>query len=201
MANRGEPRTFLDSRRYRTDSCAKECKDTQNDAIFGWTSYQHLPVKCRDPQGSQIDFMYDHPNLHARVGVGLAENCVVDRYSALRNDPHQLTRDRCHIQLYERIFQGCPNLRPGEPNPALEGQLVQGTNNSLQEGISLPCKKSIMEQDTAHFIPLVPCMQGVQDPKHIVEPWVRGGDDTRSWVRRQEMLKMCAPEYLRKQRV
>ena len=193
-------RTFLDGRRYRTDDCAKECKDLQNDGIAGWTMYQHLPVKCRDPQGSSIDFQYDHPNLHSRVGVGLAESCVVDRYSQLRNDPNQLTRDRCHIQLYSRIFQGCPNLRMGEPNTDVEGPLVQGTNNGNLEGVTMPCKRSIMEAPMGNFVELLPCMSGIQDPKHTVESWTRGGDDTRSWVRRQELLKACAPEHLRQQR-
>ena len=193
-------RTFLDGRRYRTDECAKECKDVQNDGIAGWTMYQHLPVKCRDPQGSTIDFQYDHPNLRARVGVGLAESCVVDRYSALRNDPNSLTRDRCHIQLFSRIFQGCPNLRVGDPNPDVEGPLVQGTNNGGLEGISMPCKRSIMEAPMGNFVELLPCMSGIQDPKNTVEAWTRGGDDTRSWIRRQELLKACAPEHLRQQR-
>jgi hypothetical protein len=193
-------RTFLDGRRYRTDDCAKECKDVQNDGIAGWTMYQHLPVKCASPQGSTIDFQYDHPNLRARPGVGLADSCVVDRYSALRNDPNQLTRDRCHIQLFSRIFQGCPNLRPGDPNTDVEGPLVQGTNNGGLEGISMPCKRSIMEVPMANFVELLPCMAGIQDPKNTVEAWTRGGDDTRSWVRRQEMLKACAPEHLRQQR-
>lgn len=193
-------RTFLDGRRYRTDECAKECKDIQNDGIAGWTMYQHLPVQCVTPQGSSIDYQYDHPNLRARPGVGLAESCVVDKYSSLRNDPHQLTRDRCHIQLFQRIFQGAPNLRPGDPNPDVEGPLVQGTNNDTLEGSKLACKRSIMEMPMNNFVKLLPCMSDIQDPKNTVESWTRGGDDTRSWVRRQEMLKACSPENLRKQR-
>jgi hypothetical protein len=192
--------TFLDSQRYSSDTCAKECKDVQNDGIAGWTMYQHLPVKCQSPQGSTIDFQYDHPNLRARVGVGLAESCVVDRYSQLRNDPSQMTRDRCHIQLFERIFQGGPNLRPGNPNPDVEGPLVQGEGRAVSEGVTFPCKKTLMEKEMSNFIPLIPCMSDIQNPKYTVESWQRGGDDTRSWVRRQELLKMCAPEHLRQQR-
>ena len=194
------PATFLDSRHYNTDACAKECKDVQNDGIFSWQTYNNKPVKCAVPQGSVIDFQYDHVNLRGRPGVGLAEDCVIDQYSALRNDPAQLTRDRCHIQLFTRIFQGAPNLRPGNPDPDVEGPLVQGVANNLFEGRSLPCKKTIMEQTTSPFAPLIPCMQNLQDPKNTVEAWTRGGDDTRSWVRNQEMLKMCSPEHLRKQR-
>ena len=189
------PSVFLDSRRYKTDCCAKEAKDAQNDAIFGWSTYQYLPVQCEAPKMRSPDFQYDHTNLRARIGYGVAEGCVVDSYSALRNDPNQLTRDRCRVQLFERVFQGVPNLKPGVVNPDVEMPLVQGTSSTTLEGVSISCKKSIMEQTTHNPVPLLDCMKDIQDPKHIVEPWVRGGDDTRSYVRRQEFLKSCGHQY------
>jgi|Laugrespbdmm15dd_1035085.scaffolds.fasta_scaffold04782_1 hypothetical protein len=189
------PAVFLDSRRYRTDCCAKEAKDAQNDAIFGWSTYQHLPVDCKAPNMRSPEFQYDHPNLRARIGYGVAEGCVVDSYSALRNNPNQLTRDRCRVQLFERVFQGVPNLKPGVVNPDVEMPLVQGSSSTNYEGIQFSCKKAIMEKQTQNPSPLLDCMKDIQDPQHIVEPWVRGGDDTRSYVRRQEFLKTCGRQF------
>jgi len=191
--------TFLSSHRYGTDACARECKDAQNDDIHGWTMYQHFPVACEQPYGREPEFQYDHVNLRARVGVGNADACLVDAYSQLITAP---TRGRCRLQLFERIFQGCPNLRPGNPDPDVESPLVQGTSSkALEGGGQVPCGRDLFANPELHFTPLVPCMRDVQSVEHVVETgWVRGGSDTRSFVRRQELLKSCAPEHLRRQR-
>ena len=182
---------FLDSKNYSTDCCAKEAKDAQNEQMSNWRLYQHLPVPCDTPKMRSPDFQYDHTNLRASIGYGVSDGCVVDQYSALRNDPKQLTRDRCKIQLFERVFQGCPNLKPTVADPGQELPLQQGTSTTSLEGVQLSCKKAIMEQPTYQFVPLVECMQDIQDPKHLVESWTRGGDPTRDYVRRKEFLNRC----------
>lgn len=193
--------TFLDSRRLCSDDCAKEARDNQNNAIDGYMHYRFLPIDCNPPNARLPTFTYDHVNLRGRVGYGLAEDCLVDQYSALRNNPTQLTRDRCPIQLYSRVFQGCPNLKPGVANPDAEMPLIQGMSSGTLEGIQYPCKRQIMEMTTAHPIPMIDCMKDVQDPEHIVEPWVRGGDATRDYVRRQEFLTNCGASFERKQKM
>jgi len=190
-----KPAVFLDSRRYGSDCCAQEAKDAQNNAIYGYTSFQHLPADCHKPNMRSLDFQYDHPNLRASIGYGVADNCVVDSYSALRNDPNQLTRDRCKVQLFERIFQGVPNLKPGVPAPEKEMPLKQGISSTTLEGVQFSCKKSIMEQTTKHPIPLLDCMKGIQTAESTVEPWVRGGDNTRDFVRRQQFLQQCGRQF------
>jgi hypothetical protein len=186
---------FMSSRRVCSDDCAKEARDTQNDGIYSYSMYHFQPVACKDPQASVPAFSYDHVNLRGRVGYGLAEDCVVDRYSSLRNDPAALTRDRCRTQLFSRIFQGCPNLKPGVPNPDAEMPIMQGISSKDVEGVQYVCKKTIMEKQTYTPIPLVNCMQDIQDPNHIVEPWVRGGEATRDFVRRQELLDSCGMSF------
>jgi hypothetical protein len=186
---------FMSSRRVCSDDCAKEARDLQNDGIYGYSMYHFQPVACKDPLASMPAFSYDHVNLRGRVGYGLAEDCVVDRYSSLRNDPAALTRDRCKTQLFSRIFQGCPNLKPGVPNPDLEMPIQQGLSSTTVEGTQYVCKKTIMERQTYNPIPLVSCMQDIQDPNHIVEPWVRGGEATRDFVRRQEFLNSCGMAF------
>jgi len=185
---------FLYSRRICSDSCANEARDTQNNGIVNYQLYNDLKVNCDGVHARFPEFAYDHVNLSGRTGFGLAEDCTVDNYSVLRNDPSQLTRDRCHIQLFSRIFQGCPNLKPGVADPDQEMPILQGTSSSTLEGSVYPCKKVITELQTKQFDPLVECAQEVQKPEHIVEPWIRGGDDTRSYVRRQELLSSCGQQ-------
>jgi hypothetical protein len=182
---------FLNSRRLCSDNCAKEAKDVQNDGVYKYMMYQDLKVDCDGKNARFPKFAFDHVNLSGRNGYGIAEGCVVDNYSSLRNDPSQLTRDRCRVQLFSRIFQGCPNLKPGVVNPDQEMPLIQGTGSTTYEGVSFPCKKTITEITTKQFDPLTECAKEVQKSEHIVEPWVRGGDDTRNYVKRQELLSKC----------
>lgn len=180
---------FDDSNRVGSDQCEKQARDAQNESISKYSLYQYMPVACESPNARYPDFSYDHVNLRGRVGYGLSDDCLVDKYSKLRNDPAQLTRDRCHIQLFERVFQGCPNLKPGVPNPDKEMPIQQGVSTSDLEGVKFTCKKTLMELTTNQPIPLLDCMQSIQSPDHIVEPWVRGGDATRDFVKRQEFMQ------------
>ena len=67
------------------------------------------------------------------AGYGLSDDCLIDSYSMLRNDPKSLTHDKCKIQLFNRIFTSGPNLRCGKTNIDKELQLIEGsdTNNVL----------------------------------------------------------------------
>lgn len=184
---------FMDSRRLCSDKCATEAKDVQNTTKYDYEMYQYLPIEC-DKSGQIArfpSFAYDHVNLTGRTGYGVAEGCVVDSYSALRNDPAQLTRDRCRIQLFTRIFQGGPNLRCGIVDPDAEMPILQGSGSRDVAGVQYPCSRTLMELETNHPMPMLDCIKSVQTPEHTVEPWIRGGDATRDFVRRQEFLKTC----------
>lgn len=182
---------FLNSRRLCTDDCAKEAKDIQNDSIANYELYQHLPVKCDGESARFPEFAYNHINLRGRTGYGVSDGCLIDHFSALRNDPAQLTRDRCRTQLFARMFQGCPNLKPGVSDPDKEMPILQGTGSQTLEGVQYRCKKTLMELQTNQLPPLIECIKEVQKEEHVVEPWVRGGEDTRSFVKRQEFLQAC----------
>jgi hypothetical protein len=182
---------FLESKNYSTDCCAREAREAQNEQASGWRLYKHLPVPCDTPNMRSPNFQYDHTNLRAGIGYGQSDGCVIDEFSKLRNDPSQLTRDRCKIQLFERTFQGCPNLKPGVSDPGAELPILQGTNNDQISGLQIPCKKAIMELQTKHNTPLVNCMKDVQDPDHIVPSWTWGGEPTRDFVRRKEFMNRC----------
>lgn len=183
---------YMNSRRLCNDQCAKEAKDMQNDAISSYDLYQHLPVECDGVNARFPTFAYDHVNLTGRIGYGVAEGCVVDNFSALRNDPAQMTRDRCRTQLFTRIFHGVPNLACGVADSDAEMPILQGSGSSGLEGVQYPCKKTLMEKQLYTFDPLLDCVKQVQDQKHIVESWTRGGSDTRNYMLRQEFLKSCS---------
>lgn len=189
---------FLNSRRVCSDDCAKEARDNQNDAVYGYNIYRHAYIDCVNPNPRMPDVTYDHVNLRGRVGVGLADDCLIDQYSFLRNDPSQLTRDRCPIQLFGRVFTGCPNLKPGVPNPDAEMPLTQGMSSSTLEGVQFPCKKTLMELTTNKFMPMQQCVKDVQDPENIIESWTRGGEHTKNIVKRQEFLASCGAPIARR---
>jgi len=183
----------------RSDCCAEETKDVQNNAILDYELYQYLPVKCDNEHARYPEFAYEHVNLHGRVGYGISDGCVVDNYSKLRTDPAVLTRDRCRIQLFSRIFQGCPNLAGGIADSDAEMPILQGLGTRDLDGVSYVCKKAITEMQTNKPMPLLDCTKEVQNPVHIVEEWIRGGDATRDYVRRQEFLKECGKTTFRKE--
>lgn len=169
-----------------TDTCWKNAKELHNNQIADYNLYQNNFVNCEYPNVRMTDMYLNHPNLRGRPGVGLSDDCLIDNYSSLRNDPASLTHDRCKIQLFNRIFTGGPNLRCGNKNPAAELELLEGTDTN-----PFRCKKAIMEEEMNNFIPLLDCMKDIQDPKHIIPVWTNGGEDTRSYVNRAEFNKHC----------
>lgn len=183
---------FLDENTLRNDPATIQQRDRYNVGIADYSMKNYAynwPVKCEVPDQRMASFAYDYPNLHTRIGVGLSDDCLIDQYSALRNDPAQMTKDRCRIQLFERVFQGVPNLKPGRVDPAEEMPLQQGVDNSVYEGSVLPCKKTLMEHALKEFDPLLNCVKEMQTPEHTVEPWIRGGLPTKDYERRQEFLR------------
>jgi hypothetical protein len=168
------------------DTCWKNAKELHNQQIADYQLYETNFVPCENPYVRMNDMYLNHPNLRGRPGYGLSDDCLIDNYSALRNDPTSLTHDRCRIQLFNRIFAGGPNLRCGNTNKEEELDILAGNDTN-----PFRCRKIIMEEQIKHPIPLIDCMKDVQNPKHIVPIWVNGGEDTRSYVNRVEFNKKC----------
>lgn len=169
-----------------TDTCWKVAKDLHNKKIEGYNIFPNNPVDCTSPYVRMTDMYLDHPNLRGRPGYGLSDDCLIDSYSKLRNDPSSMTHDKCRMQLLSRIFTSGPNLRCGKTNIGSELQLIQGDNTN-----NVQCRKSIMEEEMNNFMPLLDCVKDVQDPDNIVPKWVNGGEDTRSYINRAEFNKHC----------
>ena len=185
---------FLDANNnVSSDKCAQDTKETQNNSIEKYEFFQYLPVDC-DKSGKiprYPTFAYDHVNLFGRIGYGETEGCVVDNSSELRNDPRKMTHDKCHQQLFSRIFQGGPNLRCGTVDPDKEMPILQGNGSRDLAGVTYPCNRSLMELQTNNPMPMQECIKPVQSVEHTVEPWVRGGVPTRDFMLRQEFLESC----------
>jgi hypothetical protein len=183
---------FLDENTLRNDKPAIEMRDRQNVGISKYTTENYgynWPVQCHAGEQRTPNFLYDHPNLRPRIGVGLSDDCTVDTLSSLWNS--EMTHDRCKIQLFERVFTGVPNLRPGRVDPGEEMPLQQGVDNATFEGSILPCKKTLNEVPWKEFDPLLPCVKTVQDVEHVVEENIRCGISTRNFEIRQQYLKNC----------
>ena len=186
----------------RTDACARDNRDRMNDKTSDYALYQHLFQPCEPHKARSPDFQLDHPNLHLKIGYGFTDDCSVDTDSTLRNNNPGFTRDRCRIQLNSRVFQGVPNMKPGQRDAGREMEIQQGMPGSYLEGTGgMPTRKTISEVRFFEPTPLIPCMADINAPEHVVPPFQWGGEDTRDFMRRQEMLSgSCGFQFAQKQR-
>jgi hypothetical protein len=172
-----------------SDDCWKKAKDHNNTQINNYMLFDTNFVECKAPNVQMPTFYFDHVNLRGRSGYGLSDDCLIDNYSKLRNDTSASTRTRCPVQLLERTFQSPPSLLRGKGDISKELDVLSGSDtNYLQADAS--CKKSIMEKQTYHNIPLLDVMSDIQNPNNIVmdKPI---GDDTRSYINRQKFVNNC----------
>ena len=169
-----------------SDTCWKTAKEVHNKEISDYYLYETNFVKCTVPEVRMPEMSLDYPNLRGRPGYGLADDCLIDIYSSLLTNSRSMTRDKCPTQLTTRIFTGGPNLRSGTGDINNELDVLSGSDTNPYK-----CNKTIMEQQTYHFTPLIDCMQDIQDPDHIVPVGVRGGEDTRSYINRADFNKNC----------
>jgi hypothetical protein len=169
-----------------SDNCWTNSKEIHNKEMSDYHLYNTNFEKCTTPDVRMPSMSLDYPNLRGRPGVGLSDDCLIDIYSSLTNNTAAMTRDRCPTQLSTRIFTGGPNLRRGTGDIDKELDVLSGSDTN-----PFKCNKTIMEQQTYHFTPLLDCMKDIQDPNNIVPDGVRGGVDTRSYINRADFNKNC----------
>ena len=163
-------RFYNDENRLSIDSCAQLARELQNTSInnrYLDNFYFTKDCKCQD-------VLYEN-NMVIKDGYGVSSGCVIDNDSELRLKG-KWTNEREKVQLCTRWNQGVPNLNKGGLVPNLESIMQNGDDTSDIRN----CDK-ITERDFDRFIPLVGCLAStVQNPKNIVEPWIRGGVHTRN---------------------
>jgi hypothetical protein len=179
--------TFDKQNNMCSDSCWQQNKNIGNNKITNYYTYQTQLMECEENKVRMPDFIYDHINLRGRPGYGLADSCLIDNYSELVNNKEVLTRDRCRIQLFKRLFNAGPTLKGSNGNIDRELDILTGsdttfymggTNNDGYGNINT-CKKGIMEQQIKQPIPLIDCLKDIQNPEHIIPLWTNGGESTR----------------------
>lgn len=115
--------------------------------------------------------------------------CVIDRDSQLRYAP--LTNPHMIHQLFTRpyagAFMGAGQNALGQKD--LETQLIYGldTRGGPRRACDVLAGVSI---DAAPW-QCLPDYGNPQRVEHVVEPWVRGGDHTRDYVRRVSYERQC----------
>ena len=186
---------FIHWSRLGADECEKNAKDAQNLEV---QSYMLMPeasqkAACKPSAPVRIpDEVYNYPNIHTRIGYGSVDSCAIDKNNELFYNKERLTHSRCRQQLFTRVFQAVPNLVPGEPDMVQESEVTQGLSSTMLECNGLVAKKELSEKQHDVFIPLLDCYKNtVQNPVHIVEPWKRGGEITRDYVKNEDYLKTC----------
>jgi len=188
-------RTFNTGKTYfesQNNICADVCwadyKNHGNEKIVNYNTYEQYSqlIPCESPNVRVPAFMLDHPNLRGRAGYGVSDGCLIDTYNTLVKNDEMMTRDKCKIQLFSRIFTGVPQLKGCGGDITRELDLLSGTDTGSSTGV---CKKSLMELQIKYPIPLVDCMKDIQNPDNIVPIWVNGGEDTRSYINRMNFNK------------
>jgi hypothetical protein len=173
------------------DTCHQESKDISNKIINDYFHYNRNFIKCEDDKVRIPNFYLDHVNLRGTPHPNVAnhpDSCLIDSESLLRNDKSKITKDRCNIQLYQRMFQAGPNLTPGIGDFNTELDILSGTNS---KHVTNTCFDNIMEKQTYKMIPMLECVSKIQDHEHIVPKWIRGGEDTRNYINRKKFLEKC----------
>lgn len=167
-----------------SDDCWKQAKDVHNTQMEKYALYYNDTAKENKNTGSLPSFSTDHINLRGRPGYGLSDDYLIDTYSALRIDPNSMTRDRCPVQLETRMFTGGPRLTGQSGNINKELDILSGSNSKFVGNINSnqKCSKTIMEESMNNFMPLLDSIKEVQNPDNIIQSWIRGGEDTRSYI-------------------
>ena len=173
--------------RLSVDNCAQLTRELQNSSVNDrmlYNNYFTNDCKCEILN----DYLFEN-NLVVKDGYGFTTGCTVDLDSELRVNS-LLTHDKEKIQLCSRWHTGVPNLQNGGLIPNVESRLRNGDDTSDIRS----CDK-IVEREYDRFVPLVGCLAGtIQNPKYVVEPWTRGGAQTRNDVRSIEYLEKCGFE-------
>lgn len=113
--------------------------------------------------------------------------CTVDTDTTLRHAP--LTNQRYMHQLFTRPYVGS-FMGAGQPtshNKDLETQLIYGLDT--RGGPRRAC--DVLSGVSIDRFQCLPEYGNPQRVEHVVEPWVRGGDHTRDYVRRVNYEKHC----------
>lgn len=180
-------RNFDMMARVSDDSCALVTRELQNRSMGDYQLYNsYVTAECKRDKQEFDTFVSQNPNLRYKDGFGFLNGCVVDTDSEMRNGA-KFTNEKEKSQLCTRWHQAVPSYNKG-------GLIVNvDTRMKFAEDTSAirDCMK-VSEKDFDRFTPLTPCLaSSVQDPKHIIPQFVRGGSSSRNYVHDNQYLEKC----------
>jgi hypothetical protein len=171
--------------RLTDDKCSQELKEFGNKSINDYNTFNYyFTHDCKCDMFDNV--LYDN-NFTIRDGYGYASGCTIDSDTDMRLNG-ALTHQKGRIQLCTRVFEAVPSVNKGGLIPNVESRLKNGDDTSDIRSCDRVTEHSFIP---LKFYPLKPCVAAVQDPKHIVEPWTRGGSATRDYVRDSKHLEKC----------
>ena len=177
-STKGTP--FIHQDGIGSDKCAVKARNLTNVSIMDyqlWNTYDCSKDDAID------DFGADHINLHFKNGYGFTSPCLVDTDTKLRIDG-MWTSEKAKSQMFTRFYKASPDLSKGTLKPDVESRLVQGENTSRAK----ICFRHA-EVDFDRFMPMLPCLDGeIQNPRHLILPFSRGGEDSRQIMRSRQPM-------------
>jgi len=179
-------RQFDHTDRIEADPCAQDARQRENFDVFSYHLFNSYRTNLAEPKAcekaaGELEEFYTDNFMRIRNGYGVASACVIDEDSRMRNIP--MTHDRGRHQLIQRTFQAVPDLSHGEARPVTESTLQQGENTYQ----SNECERNHVQ---SQFLPMIPCLRNtVQDPRHIIPSWTRGGESTRDTLKQKEFME------------
>jgi hypothetical protein len=175
---------FHHENRLNMDDCNQKSREFQNQSLKQRNLYNFYDACLPDGGDEQMESFAIENRMSVKKGYGVTDGRVVDSDSQMRMDG-EWTNHRTKNQLHTRWYQGVPNLNRGGLVPDAESRLTNSENTTGLHN----CDR-VTEKNFDRNIPLVGWYgKHVQNPDHIIEPWVRGGSHTRTEFRSGEYIK------------
>ena len=173
---------FSNEGRLYNDDCYVETRDVQNEKLNNL--YISNFINCGCDTKTLDEFRLSEPNIFYKDGYGFTDNCGVDNDSDLRFS--KMTQLKCRNQLRTRVYHAVPYRGRGSTVPVVESKLITGEDTSAPKSCN-----TLADIYIDRFTPMLPCVEQIQKPNHIVYEWTRGGDPSRQLVRNREYLEKC----------
>ncbi len=168
----------------RDDCCEVTWRDRANNLIANY--WLDSPAKCEVDPGYLCE-----PGLYEQVPPLLCNEAKLS--SDLRNGclGNVITHTGARQELNVRPYRTVPYMgtcRAPLMEPDVYSELISGESTRTGKGCNTLAGVTI-----DRFTPMVPCLYyNIQNPKHYIPKyWVRGGMDSRAYVRNIDYLRAC----------
>jgi len=176
-----QPAQWNQLNNLREDPCARQVDETQSQLPGAYLTSNFF----RPCESSQEYSAHMTEPLHQYKVYG-PDMCHIPVDSQFRYAP--LTNQGEIHQLFTRPYQTVPYMGAGQNsgcNKDLESRLIYSEATSTNK----PCQA--VSEATIDRFQCLPDYGNPQRVVHTIEPWVRGGTNTRDYVRRVNYDKFC----------